>query len=1272
MSARSYHSCLLGIIAALLSAAGAPAAPPRLAPHPRLPLAFQPGQVIVSDVPAGATAAGGTWAESIGGAKDDDASVIRETSDSGLIFSGTNTSVVPDMQKLWIFKTDAAGVKQWEKVIGAGTTTTDYGQVLPLSDGGYSFSVDSFDQSATRTATIFGKLDANINIVWQKQITGTGQVPDTVYPFSDGSFLISGSNSTFMGSGIQVVEDLVRVSSSGSIMWQQEFPTASELGQPYLESDGKLLFVGSVVTVSPTFEILIDGLVTLVGSNGVPLWQKTLVGPGSDSLIFSVPYGGGYLAVGNTTSWGAGGTNGDVWLVQLDSSGNIQKQLAIGDTQSDFGVPEIIDGTLYLIGTTFTTSVPNGGGFIAQLDSSLNPQSSKVFSIANQQATIEPIPDGSGRFLIEGTVKSGNGTNDIVLAQVDSSGTQIWGRRIGGPEDESGFGLREGSSFLATGVSATALADANIILSGFTRSFGAGGSDALLAKLDPTGQLPGCSLVQNLTVTATPWTPQVTPTTATVTTTVPTATTPAFSLVDGTLTVTNASSTVGAICNAAPALTASATADKTSGTAPVTVNFTGSASNGTGPYTYEWDFGDGSAHSTQQNPAHTYTSAGSYSVTLTVTDSTAKTAIDNHLTITVTGGACTVGCTATVPATGTANQAVSFAATASASNCGGSPTYAWTFGDGGTSSQQNPSHTYAAAGTYDWTLTVTAGSGNCSKSGSITIGTATCTVTCSATVPTTGTAGQAVAFAASASPSNCAGSPFYAWTFGDGQTSTQQNPPHTYAAAGAYHWTLTVSAGTATCSKNGTITVSAAPAAATYWVPSVAHAPGAGTSKWRSNIAAVNRSGAAVHLTLAFVPYASGANVTRTYTLANGATVEWADVLVSLFGFADSANTKGTVKITSDGPIYATSRTYNQAASGTFGQYYPALTQSESISGSQAAVLPLLKKNSAFRTNVGFQNLTSASCSGEIKLFNATGAQVGSTRTLTAAADKYIQDDDVFAKAAAGTQDVAYARVQATTSGCKAWFYGSVIDAVTNDPTTVPQILSVAGPYWVPSIAHAPGAGTSKWRSNIAVVNRAGPTANLTLDFVPYASGATVTRTYALANNHTVEWADVLVSLFGFADSANTKGTVKITANVPLFAVSRTYNQATSGTFGQYYPALVGASGVTSGHPAVLPLLKKSSAFRTNVGFENLGAASCTGTIKLYSAVGAQVGSTRTLTAGLDKYIQDDDVFTKAGAGNQEPAYAVVDVTTSGGTAWFYGSVIDAVTNDPTTVPQQP
>src|SRR5207248_1944669 len=82
-------------------------------------------------------------------------------------------------------------------------------------------------------------------------------------------------------------------------------------------------------------------------------------------------------------------------------------------------------------------------------------------------------------------------------------------------------------------------------------------------------------------------------------------------------------------------LTASAGASPTTGNAPLTVSFTGSASGGAAPYSYSWSFGDGGATSTAQNPSHTYNNAGTYTATLTVTDSSspAKTA-SSSITVT--------------------------------------------------------------------------------------------------------------------------------------------------------------------------------------------------------------------------------------------------------------------------------------------------------------------------------------------------------------------------------------------------------------------------------------------------------------------------------------------------------------------------------------------------------------------------------------------------------------------------------------------------------------
>lgn len=65
---------------------------------------------------------------------------------------------------------------------------------------------------------------------------------------------------------------------------------------------------------------------------------------------------------------------------------------------------------------------------------------------------------------------------------------------------------------------------------------------------------------------------------------------------------------------------------------------------------------------------------------------------------------------------------MAFVSTATPSNCAGSPTYDWNFGDGSAhSTAQNPSHTFASAGTFNWSLAVSVNGVPCSKSGSITI-----------------------------------------------------------------------------------------------------------------------------------------------------------------------------------------------------------------------------------------------------------------------------------------------------------------------------------------------------------------------------------------------------------------------------------------------------------------------------------------------------------------------------------------------------------------------
>src|SRR5664280_2207160 len=129
----------------------------------------------------------------------------------------------------------------------------------------------------------------------------------------------------------------------------------------------------------------------------------------------------------------------------------------------------------------------------------------------------------------------------------------------------------------------------------------------------------------------------------------------------------------------------------------------------------------------------------------------------------------------------------------------------WDFGDGVNSTDQNPTHIFSAAGNYTINLTASNGNGTSSKLGAITVLEQEQPMYPLANFNTNVTNGYAplsVQFNDLSENANARN-----WDFGDGVNSTDQNPTHTFFAAGNYTINLTASNGNDTSSKLGTITV---------------------------------------------------------------------------------------------------------------------------------------------------------------------------------------------------------------------------------------------------------------------------------------------------------------------------------------------------------------------------------------------------------------------------------------------------------------------------------
>src|ERR671914_782648 len=252
-------------------------------------------------------------------------------------------------------------------------------------------------------------------------------------------------------------------------------------------------------------------------------------------------------------------------------------------------------------------------------------------------------------------------------------------------------------------------------------------------------------------------------------------------------------------------LTAGIISNSTEGFAPATFEFEANITGGDEPYTYLWNFGDGSEESDEQTVEHTFEEAGIYNVVVTITDENGQEASDN-LEITVNEPLPTTTITEPLTAGIISNSTEGFAPATfefEANITGGDEpyTYLWNFGDGSEESdEQTVEHTFEEAGIYNVTLAVT-DTDNQDASDSILItveptptSTTTITEPLTAGIISNSTEGFAPAtFEFEANITGGTGPYGISWDFGDGsEESDEQTVEHTFEEAGIYNVVVTI------------------------------------------------------------------------------------------------------------------------------------------------------------------------------------------------------------------------------------------------------------------------------------------------------------------------------------------------------------------------------------------------------------------------------------------------------------------------------------------------
>lgn len=222
------------------------------------------------------------------------------------------------------------------------------------------------------------------------------------------------------------------------------------------------------------------------------------------------------------------------------------------------------------------------------------------------------------------------------------------------------------------------------------------------------------------------------------------------------------------------------------------VNFNNTTTGTTGSTTYQWSFGDNTSASTLTSPAHTYSANGVYIATLVANNNTTPSCTSTKTLAIFVNSYCNLvaGFTYSQGANGVVNFFNTSTGTASFLT-----SYAWNFGNGNTSTSQNPSTTYTNNGVYTVTLSVT----NFSTSPlcqdtiiqTITVSSNTCVANANFSLMPSGT--PQYWFAIPTMTSNISNA---VWNWGDGTSSNTLFTSHQYSAAGTYTICLSV---TITC-----------------------------------------------------------------------------------------------------------------------------------------------------------------------------------------------------------------------------------------------------------------------------------------------------------------------------------------------------------------------------------------------------------------------------------------------------------------------------------------
>ncbi len=281
---------------------------------------------------------------------------------------------------------------------------------------------------------------------------------------------------TSFGSGGDVF--LLKFDNIGKLLWARTWG-----GSNYEEGRGVATdSLGNVYVTGTTYSFgagQSDAFILKFDSAGNLIWQRTWGGSSSEAGYgISVDSSDSIYVTGYTASAGAGGI--DLFLLKLDSSGNMVWQHTWGGLASDSGSAIAINGSrdVYVAGYTNSFGAGKDDALLLKFDSNGNLLWQKTWGgISTDQASGIALDSGGNSIYLAGTTCSyGAGGCDAPILKISVAGNLVWQHTWGGSSDDQASAL------------AVERFTGDIYVTGSTDSYGTAG-DVILLKLSPQGSL---------------------------------------------------------------------------------------------------------------------------------------------------------------------------------------------------------------------------------------------------------------------------------------------------------------------------------------------------------------------------------------------------------------------------------------------------------------------------------------------------------------------------------------------------------------------------------------------------------------------------------------------------------------------------------------------------------------------------------------------------------------------------------------------------------------